>query len=231
MKAITMNKMGLPALYAYLIICCSCSNIIFVPVKGSINGYVTDNNGAVLGGIEVVASFIAPSQSEGQPSSLTTVTATTDSNGYYELADLWDDVTITVDQLRFTFFSQFVHLDADNHPRVDIPLSGSPTITRTSLSKEKLSFGQPDTLIARMEVNDRYNTTPDGYSGNLLLIDDDATAAIYSVTLISQGLENYLFEAMITSNDLPRGILTVVAEVKDPDGNTHALSVGTLLVE
>lgn len=210
----------------------SCEDVVFLPAEGTIEGIVTDNNGAPLEGVQVTAAFEAPSDG-GQPFESAKST-TTLSDGSYRLADLWDEVRLSVNHSGFQPASTLIELtNRDKRPTADFTLVGSPTITAVNLNKATLSAGEPDTLTAHIEVRDAFNSIAQGYVGNLLLLRSNGTAIlIQEASLTSQSLEAYLFEAVVTSGgSLPAGTYAPVAEVRDPDGNEHRLEAGEIRVE
>lgn len=215
------------ALFLSLLLTGSCKDVIFIPVKGSISGYIADNNGTPMAGIQVSAAFSTPGQSSGQPPSPTTLTATSDKDGYYRLSDVWDEVHLSVNASGFLPVTTRIDLGDNSHPALDITLSGSPTIGAVSLSKTVLSEMTADTAIISMEVRDVFNLNSQGYTGNFLLkADNSVTKIIIPAILLSQSLEQYLFKSLITSPDLPAGNYDLIAEVRDPDGNMHQISTG-----
>ena len=204
----------------------SCKDLIIIPERGSINGYVTDNNGAPLAGVQVSATFTAPSQSQGQQSFPTTLTAQTDNSGYYQLSELWDDVTVSVQQQGFQPTITLIDLSENDQPSLNITLSGSPTIGTVNLNKTTFISGQADTLSVRMEVQDLYNSNSQGYTGNFLLkTDGGVIASIINATLLSESLNFYLFKGAISTEELPAGTYGIQAEVRDPDGNMHRIDL------
>ena len=86
-------------------------------------------------------------------------------------------------------------------------------------------------MTVSVEVKDEFNSLPQGYESNLLLFRQDGTAAaILEAPFEFQGLEDYLFNAFITSGLLPAGTYLITAEVRDPDGNEHRLKSGEITV-
>ena len=209
----------------------ACEDVVFLPIEGTIEGTVTDNNGAALEGVQITGTFEAPSDG-GQPFE-SNKTTTTLGDGFYRLNGLWDEVKLDVNHPGFQPASTLIKLtNKNNRPTVDFILVGSPTITAVNLNKEVLSAGSPDTLIANIEIQDKFNSITQGYVSNLLLLRPDGTAAtILNAQLESQGLEAYLFRAVATSEILPAGAYKVAAEVRDPDGNEHRLETGEITIE
>ncbi len=205
-----------------------CEEVIFFPSKGNIEGVVTDNNGTPLAGVQVVAVFEPPAIQVGLPLIPTTLIAATAPGGYYRLSDLWDEVSLSIDHLGFRPTSTTVDLGKNDRPEVDFTLVGSPTIQAVTFSKTTLSIAasDSDTVIVTVEVHDSFNTITQGYESNLLLQNaDGVTQAILAAGLESQGLEQYLFSATVTSGLLPAGTYAVIAEVRDPDKNIHQVRV------
>jgi hypothetical protein len=137
---------------------------------------------------------------------------------------LWDEVSLSIDHLGFRPTSTTVDLSKNDRPEVDFTLVGSPTIQAVTFSKTTLSIAasDSDTVIVTVEVHDSFNTITQGYESNLLLQNaDGVTQAILAAGLESQGLEQYLFSAAVTSGLLPAGTYAVIAEVRDPDENIH----------
>lgn len=213
------------ALALYLLCCYNCKDIIFIPKKGSISGYVSDNNGTPLSGIQVSAVYNAPSQAAGQPPVPTTITVSTDNTGFYQVSDLWDDVVLNINAAGFLPATNRIDLNDNDAPNLDFYLTGSPTIEGVILSKNTLSSSYPDTVVLSMEVRDVFNGNNQGYTGNFLLkADNDTKTIIIPATLLLQSLEKYQFESVITAGNIPDGIFQLLAEVQDPDGNMHQIN-------
>lgn len=222
---------NLIVLFLALIPFFACKDVIFIPTQGAISGIVTDNNGVPLAGVEVSATFSAPVQAVGQPSFPTTLTTTTDATGYFQLMELWDVVTLNVAYPGFAGFSTYVDLEKNSHPVENIVLLGSPTILEVHLSKTELSTTS-DTLTATLRIEDKFNEQAQGYSGNLLLQKNGLTQIIANGVVTAQSLEHILIEVRLISGGLPAGNYAVIAEVQDPDGNTHQMDTGkTIMVQ
>ena len=211
--------------------CQSCEDVVFLPAKGTIEGTIEDNNGALLQGVQITASFEEPSQS-GQSFENSKTTAS-NSDGFYHLDNLWDKVNLSINHPGFLPASTLVELKNKNSRlTADFTLTGSPTITSVNLSKAILSASEPDTVAISVEVQDVFNSITQGYVCNLLLFRPDGSAAtILNTSVESQGFEAYLFKAIITTGLLPPGVFTVAAEVRDPDGNEHQLRTSSITVE
>lgn len=205
-----------------------CKDVIFIPIKGTIECFVTDNNGSPLVGVQVSATYDAPSQSPGQLPLPTTISVVTDYRGYCLLKDVWDEVTVTVNQPGFLPVTTQVDMNDYNHPTLNLALTGSPTIAIVALNKTTLASAFPDTIAIRVEVRDVINANSGAnYTVNCLLRPQSgATTAIIPATLFSQSLDQYLFDAFMISGDYPAGTYGLLAEVKDPDGNSHQLDFG-----
>lgn len=202
--------------------CLACDDVIFVPSQGSIHGIVTDNNGVPLAGVQVSATFEAPSQ--GGESFPETKTATTDANGYYRFTELWDEVVFSIEQSGFRPITQWVDLRKENDLELNVSLEGSPEILGLNLIKTTLTKETPDTLQVGIEVLDSFNSQTGDYSGSILLQDDNgATQAIVSASMLSASQQQFLLNAQITSDLLTMGIYTLVVEVSDPDQNHYQL--------
>lgn len=216
------------------IFCCclmtqfGCKDVILIPTKGTITGIVTDNNGTPLAGVQVSATYDAPSQGPGQPPFPTTVTTVTDNYGYYRLADVWDAVTLAINQSGFLSVTTLVDMNDNNRPVLNLTLSGSPTIENVTLNKTTLVSAPPDTITIRLEVKDVFNAnTGANYTVNFFLkAQTGATTAILPATLHAQSLDQYLFDAFLTSGEYPAGTYGLQAEVQDPDGNRQQVDLG-----
>lgn len=223
----------IPFAWICLMALTGCKDVIFYPIKGTISGTISDNNGALLSGITVSVSYSEPTQSPGQPPILQTKTIQTDHNGYFRLIDLWDNVLLSIQTPGFLPIVRHIDLQESDDVTLDLELSGSPTVVSISLDKTTLSTGFADTVLFDLEVRDAYNQSnqPIAYAANVLLLDaGQATVAIVSADLRKQGLEHFLFEGMIHSDLLPgAGNYSLVAEVKDPDGHVHRVNTGQFL--
>lgn len=206
----------------------ACEDIVFLPVMGTIEGTITDNNGRLVSGVTVTATFEQP----GQQAFQVTKTGTSDDNGFYRISDLWDEVSLSVQSSGFRPVSAFLDLGKKNKPVLDFVLEGSPTIVDLRLDKTTLTSQNPDTLHVIVEVEDSFNSIAQGYTGHLVLKGPTGnTQAIVDLSIESQGLEVTLFSGQVVSTSLPSGAYQVIAEVKDPDGNTHQLQQGFFSVE
>ncbi|MGD1895113.1 MAG: carboxypeptidase-like regulatory domain-containing protein [Cyclobacteriaceae bacterium] len=198
----------------------SCDQIDFLPIKGTIEGIITDNNGVLLPGIDITATFEAPSESgQAQEEILTT---TTDAEGYYRLTELWDEVSLSINNPGFRPVFRQVDLAEKYNPQLDITLEGSPSILAIVPNATALSASTQDTLIVDIEVSDTFNSEERFYEVNLLLQNEaGVTQAIIPATNTFAGSERFLFEALAMVDDLqlPLGSYTITAEVLDSDGN------------
>ena len=91
-----------------------------------------------------------------------------------------------------------------------------------------LSVGSdlPDTILFGIEVEDRYNSQPGSYRGNLLLKDSAGqTHLIIGATVSGQGLDRVLLTGIIIGGDLLPGTYQPFAEIIDPDENSHQITV------
>lgn len=203
-------------------------DIVFIPVQGSIQGVITDNNGSPLQGVSVSAVYEEPSQ---QPFE-TTKMASTDADGFFRINDLWDKVALHASLSGFKPSSTLVDLADDSKPVIDFILEGSPTINDIRLNKSSLSASESDTLSIVVEIQDEFNNNPGSYIANIIVINaDGATQTINSLSLQGQGLEVLLFQGIILSTDLAKGNYLLMAEVQDPDGNRHQLEGGAFTIE
>ncbi len=206
----------------------ACKDIVFIPTQGSIQGVITDNNGLPLQGVNVSATYEEPSQ---QPFE-STKTASTDTEGFFQINDLWDKVALNANLAGFKPASALIDLVDHSKPMVDFVLEGSPTISDIRLDKRTLSATVPDTLSIIIEVRDAFNLNSSEYTTNLLVQNQaGATQTIRSISLQGQGFEVLLFQGNILSEDLSEGTYLLLAEVRDPDGNRHQLEGGTFSIE
>ena len=203
----------------------ACEEIDILPSKGIIEGIVTDNNGEFLTGVQITATFEAPSES-GQAIPETHIT-TTDAEGHYRLIELWDEVSLSIDHPGFRPVFTQIDLGEGRHPEVNIMLEGSPSILAVVPSKTTLSATMQDTLIVQIEVSDTFNSGPSFYEVNLLLQNAAGiTQAVVPAITISASQEQSLHEAWVTSDlQLPLGSYTLTVEAIDPDGNLHQRQV------
>jgi len=211
-----------------LVAAIGCQDLILIPAKGNVEGHVKDNNGTPLAGVQVSATFDAPSENvEVQPFA-NTVTAVTDNDGYFRVKDVWDEVTVTIDQSGFLPVLIWLDMNENNRPILDLTLNGSPTIGILTLSKTTLASDSLDTIAIRIEVKDVYNLNAGaGYTVNFFL--KTITGAIMTIlpaSLHSQSLQQYLFDALLLSGDDPKGTYRLEAEVQDPDGNIQQVDFG-----
>lgn len=206
----------------------ACEEVIFIPVQGSIQGVITDNNGMPLQGVNVTAAYEAPSQ---QPFE-STKTVSTDANGFFQINDLWDKVALNASLSGFKPGSALVDLADDSKPVVDFVLEGSPSITDIRLDKNSLSASEADTLSIVVEVQDKFNDNTGSYIANIIVqTGDGATQTISNMSVQGQGLEVLLFKGTILSTGLASGTYLLIIEVRDPDGNRHQSEGGSFLIE
>lgn len=211
----------------------ACEKPVFIPVKGSITGTILDNNGVPLSGVDVTANFDAPENAGGFPLP-STVTTKTSPEGAFQLEELWDKIELQVNHPGFKPVFRQVELLAKNRsPQVDLTLVGSPTVQSVRFSKTILDNATPDILTITSEAQDFFNTSFGPYAGKFLLKNAQGqTALILTATLPDQSKTQYLFQAALTSGQLPSGVYRVIAEVTDPDGNAHqALATEEIRIE
>jgi len=212
-----------------LMIFVACEETVFFPTKGKVEGTVRDNNDEFLSGVSVSANFMKPSTIAGEANP-TTLTGTTSDEGEYTISELWDQVELSVDHSGFKPTFQRVDLNNNSRPIVDFKLIGSPTIENIKLSQTVLSIANMDTITVRVEVLDEFNSISTGYTSNMIFKNmqgGSSTIAIDSIN--SQSFNNYTFTAIVTSDLLTVGTYRVIAEVRDPDGNTHLLEATEFL--
>lgn len=195
---------------------------VFIPVRGNISGAIFDNNGSPLKGAQIEANFEAPENNSGiSPPS--TIVASTNSEGAYELNEVWDQVSLSISQIGFQPVFEQVELVLGNaNLEADFTLVGSPTVQSVSLSKTVLAVTEPDTITIRVEAQDLFNSNFGAYTGKLLLKNETGGTEVI-LTAMEEGQSNtqYLFAANLFSGQLPAGVYQAVAEVTDPDGNFH----------
>lgn len=203
--------------------CLACDDVIFIPAQGSIHGYVEDNNGVPLAGIQLSATFEAPSQ--GGQSSPETKTVTTNDNGFYRFSELWDEVVVNVGQSGFRPITKWIDLGEEDDLELNLTLEGSPEILGLKLIKTILTAETPDTLQVGIEVLDSFNSQTGEYTGSILIQNaSGATQAIVPATMTAASQQQFLLNAQITSDLLPIGTYTLVVEVNDPDQNSYQLN-------
>ncbi len=226
MKQYKIQILGLLSLLSIL----GCQGVIFLPIQGEIDGYVTDNNGKPIVGVTVSAAFLAASSGgESIPRNRST---TTDQEGYFRLSELWDEVEISINHSGFKRQSRFIDLQDNSKPELNLELEGSPSIQAITLSKDSLSLNlsTPDTIMAKMEILDAFNSQSGNYKGNLILQNSAGEAqSIFANTKQSGGQNLFLLETLITTEGLPPGTYSLLAEATDPDGNTHQLVVDEVI--
>lgn len=208
----------------------SCSETIFLPIQGSVEGIITDNNGLPLVGVSVIATFQPPSES-GQAFEQTK-TATTAAGGIFRFSELWDEVHLAFNHPGFQPAGTHFQLTHDQRRQnIDFTLEGSPTITGINLSKSALAEATPDTLVINVEVTDNFNDLTDGYQSKLLLLENNGSLAdVLDLSLESNGINTYLFGAALISGNLSAGVYPMTVEVQDPDGNQHRQPAGELTI-
>lgn len=220
MKKYNFQILCLLSLLAFL----GCKEVIFIPIQGAIEGYITDNNGDPISGVTVSATFVAATSSgQAFPSTKST---STNNEGYYKLIELWDEVEINIQHAGFESMFQFIDLQGNPQPELNIELVGSPTIQAITLNKNTLALNTQalDTILAKIEILDVYNSQFGNYSGNLILQNSAGKAQSIFATTNEIGSQNlFLLEALITNGELPQGTYSVLVEATDPDGNTHQL--------
>lgn len=227
MKYLTKYYLIIPLLSLFSLQ--ACKDVIFIPTQGNIKGFVEDNNGVPLAGVQVVATFEPPSQNgEAFPK---TTTAITDAEGYYKLTELWDDVALSISQSGFRSFTKLVDLGEDDDLELDLTLEGSPSILAVTPTKTTLSAATPDTLGIGIEVLDLFNSQEGVYTGNILLQNTSGiTQVIVPANMIASSEQQFLLEAQITSDLLPIGSYMLVIEVSDPDRNTYQRKTGQEII-
>ncbi|MBX2872932.1 MAG: carboxypeptidase-like regulatory domain-containing protein [Saprospiraceae bacterium] len=220
-----INRSPLVLSLLMLLACMACDDVVFVPIQGSIQGLVKDNNGQPLAGIQLSATFEAPSQ--GGESFPETQTATTDANGFYRFSELWDEVTFSVEQAGFRPITQWIDLGDDKNLELNIVLEGSPEILGLNLVKTTLTAATPDTLEVGIQVLDSFNSNSGEYTGSIIIQDaDGATQAIVPANMIGASQQQFLLNAQLTSDLVPMGTYTLIVEVSDPDQNSYQLDSG-----
>lgn len=198
---------------------------IFIPVKGSISGSVVDNNGAPLNGVKIQANFTPPENISGS-SPASSATASTQTDGTYELNELWDQVALSIEQEGFQPVYDNVKLTrSSSNLQLDFTLIGSPTVQSITLSKGLLAESETDSILISIAAQDLYNSNTESYQGKLLIQDDSGQTKII-LTAEEQAQSNtvHLFTSTLSAGRLSAGLYQVVAEITDPDGNTHTLT-------
>ena len=198
----------------------ACEDVIFIPTQGTIEGFVEDNNGVPLSGIQVSATFEAPTQS-GQSFPETQVVVT-DADGFYRFSELWDEVTFSINQQGFRPFTKLIDLGEDDDLELNLSLEGSPSILTIALDKTTLSVANQDTSNVDIEVVDLYNSQTGIYTGSILVQNSGGgTQTIVPANMTLSSEQQFLLESEIRSEILPIGTYTLVIEIKDPDGNIY----------
>ncbi|MEL7118335.1 MAG: carboxypeptidase-like regulatory domain-containing protein [Bacteroidota bacterium] len=202
-----------------IITCWSCEEISIIPAQGTIEGIVVDNNGLPQAGVQVSATFEPPTQG-GEPFPKTETT-TTDAIGFYRFSELWDEVSISIDQPGFHPYISSIDLGKGRNQVLNPILEGSPIIVRVDLNKTTLNTGSLDTINIDIEVMDVFNSQAGNYIGNILVQNTNGgTQAIIPASTIASSQQKFLLKTQITSDLLPIGTFSLLAEVSDPDGNT-----------
>lgn len=212
--------------FATLLMWTSCKDVLNIPLKGSINGYVIDEfTRDSISNVKVTATFIRPDSGEGQEDTKET---TTTNKGFFYLDDIWDRARITVEKSGFQTLSFDIDIEEFNDTTFILETRGTPKIAGTYFSLKELSHTEGDSTQISLEIEDRYNETSGEYSAVIFFYDLERDVTVASVefeeTVQSQSFINLRAELSVAAFPIPEEdeidrIYGYFIEVTDPDGN------------
>lgn len=206
-----------------------CQDNIFGPNKGTLSGFVQDNNGQYIEGATVTANYMVNDEEKS-------LSISTDESGYYVIEDVaLTENEVLVNAFGFRAEAQFISLSQDNdNATLNFSLDGAPSYVSHSLSREVIYQGDTlgnDTVGVSVVVRDLYNTVESViYGANLLLLDgDENVLGIKKVDLSGYSSTSYIFSATLQAGKYPKGLYSLDLELSDPDGNVQLnKGIGTL---
>ncbi len=197
----------------------SCREPILIPFVGAVEGTVVNIHDEPLQGVEVQITHVPASESsEAEEKTISTIT---DFDGRFLLDDVWDEFRINVIKAGFRGASEHhIIVSGDTEQTLDFTLIGAPETAEIILEKTILTDSDTTDLTVLVTVEDEFNVEATGYSGTLMLTDQNGNLqAVSSLTPRAEGVGAATLEAKISSGSIATGVYTLSAAVTDPDGN------------
>lgn len=219
MRSIT--KYGIAILLGGLLLT-SCEQNILGPNKGTISGVVTDNNGAVVEGATITATYTIDEKTSS-------ISGASDQTGYYIL----EDVPLTENELvaqatGFDANTRFVSLNQSRDAQtLNFTLVGAPEYVSNTQSHTKIYLTdttQSDTVHFRIIMRDDFNTSTSSQYDLSVIFNSTVTGSISYIetaTILSSSSSIYIFKATTEASSLGAGEFLVDVEISDPDGNSY----------
>ena len=197
----------------------NCRKPNFLPMVGAVEGTVLNIHNEPIVGAEV--KIIHVPASESTEAEERTISTTTDFEGKFLLEDIWDEFRIDV--VKSGFEGQTEHHEIRQgsfEQSLDFTLIGSPEASAIILDRTTLSESDTTELTVLVTVQDAFNETPSGYSGNLMITDQNGVLqSVLSLSAKAEGIGTATLEANLFSGSLEASTYDVSASISDPDGN------------
>lgn len=219
----TILKYMVPALFAGALIS-GCEENIFGPNEGTVSGFVRDNNGKVIEGAQVSATYTLDESTKS-------INTSSDETGYYIL----EKVPLTENEMKaeaigFETGTRFLFLNQDNDKQtLNFALTGAPSYVSHTQSASVIyntsDTTQTDTTNFSIIVQDDYNSSSSvSYDMSLIFkkTTDSSIVHIADIDLSSNSSTIYIFTRTIEASDLVTGEFSIDIEVSDPDGNVFS---------
>jgi len=196
--------------FSILIFMTNCTEPVFLPMIGSVEGNIVNIHENPLNGVQVDLMHIAEQGEE-------TLSTTTDFNGQYQFEEVFDAFRITVKAAGFEGES----IRAEDFTKAyDFALIGSPESAEIILSSTHLYPADTTALSVLVKVIDPYNDSDSEYTGSLLLSDQDGTPqAQLPLASKALGVGSATLETMISHEAISPGTYNLSTVVIDPDTN------------
>ncbi len=197
-----------------------CEENIFGPNEGNISGFVLDNNGRVLEGVQVSATYTLDESTKS-------INTSSDETGYYilEKVPLLEN-EIKAELTGFESNTRFLFLNQENTAQtLNFTLKGAPEYVSHTQSASVIYSSdttQADTVQFSVVVQDEYNSSSSNlYSMSLIFKERSGGAIMHiaDIDLSSSSNTIYLFKGTVEAADLSVDDFLIDIEISDPDGN------------
>ena len=206
-----------------------CQKPQLIPIKGSIEGFVIDNNGAPIKDADIAIIYV-PATEEAEEAEEKEVTIHSNVEGFYELGNLWDDLLITVSKTGFKGAFAHIRLSEQSAAIHDFELIGSPTVQSITLTTNNLTAADENPIQINVALEDGYNSDTPKYEGNLFFEDANGVLQLtLPLNPLAIGATTATLTAKLTHEQLLPGTYTISTQVIDLDGNKHFLKTSTSL--
>ncbi|GAB4379089.1 MAG: hypothetical protein Kow0075_09490 [Salibacteraceae bacterium] len=192
-----------------------CEKNIFGPNKGTLSGYITDENGHPIRGVAVKAVYVIDENVESPEQK--TAHAVSNQQGYYEVMDLGlTENTVSFEKFGYQSSSYTINISQEDNTReLNETMIGAPVYVSSDITKVVLSDSLGDSTLVSCSVKDLYQESASIELTLLVYDHQNNLSKSLEMNLTANSSTRFEFRLMLYAKQFTAGEYTLGFEIDD----------------